>query len=424
MYCPDCGKRNEDRAQFCSGCGISFRGGRAPGPASAPVLEPHELVRQASELKDRGQLEEAIELCRRAILAEPRHRGAHALLGLVYEKKGQTSSAIREYRVVLEIDPNSTAEREKLDMLLGRSTGTAAAMVEPTEPARVWSWQLPALAAAVLLVGLAALASSVIRDRQDRQQQPESSVAMARPRAAGGNATPEPAPTARVARAQPARTPYPALSRSASPFGTAQASPPRVSPRLPTPMRSQVTPRTNTSRLPTAQASRRLPMYETRLPPLVPGVSPEEPARPGRSVVTPLDEGPLEVRPGPVEPETPSGAIEVVGETGDEEMAGTTGHIEIWPSEGVRARTPRPAAPAVTATPEAPTQILGGRSHQLAAGQLRQQGRYTEAIAGYESAIAAYTQSIDEGSAGPQAAKGIESCKRAIAACQAALAEQ
>jgi hypothetical protein len=176
-----------------------------------------------------------------------------------------------------------------------------------------------------------------------------------------------------------------------------------------------MTPRTNTSRLPT---------YETRLPPLIPGASPEEPVRPGRSVVTPLDEGPFDVRPGPVESETPSGPIEVVGETGDEGMSGTTGHIEVWPSEGVRARMPRPAAPAVTPTPEAATQTLGGRSHQLTAGQLRQQGQYTEAITGYQTAIAAYTQSIDQGSAGAQAAKGIESCKRAISACQAALAEQ
>ena len=35
-----------------------------------------------------------------------------------------------------------------------------------------------------------------------------------------------------------------------------------------------------------------------------------------------------------------------------------------------------------------------------------------------------YTESIEVGSAGAQAAKGIESCTRAIAACQAALAER
>ena len=120
----------------------------------------------------------------------------------------------------------------------------------------------------------------------------------------------------------------------------------------------------------------------------------------------------------------PSGPIEVVDEMADNAAAPTTGHIEIWPSVGVRARMPPPAAPTVASTPDAPVLAAAGRSHQLMAGQLRQQGRYAEAIAGYQTAIEAYTTSIDEGLAGAQASKGVESCAKAIALCQAALAEQ
>ncbi|MGD8239323.1 MAG: tetratricopeptide repeat protein [Armatimonadota bacterium] len=423
MYCPDCGRRNPEPAQFCSECGTPF-GGERPD-ARAPLMEPHELVRQASELKDLGQLEGAIELCRRAILAEPRHRGAHALLGLLYERKGQTPSAIREYRVVLEIDPNSTAEREKLSMLEGDGAGDAGLMAEAGARWAGRPWRVATLGAMAAVVVLLVFGGIALLNRGRPGRGPDE-MAMSRPGASPGGVTAPGTDAARVAQPRTTRPPYPAMARSASPFQGGRMPRTAVPRGLPSVASGTVPGRTRTPRTTpgVTPPTGGLPTARAEIPPLVLGRTVEPTAATGRPVVTPTREGPLDVRPAREEPVTPGGPVEVVRE-GDTEEAPATGHIEIWPSVGVRARMPGPTTPPAEGPPApGPTAAASGRTHQIQAGQLRQQGQYAEAIQRYEAAISAYTSSVQEGLAGAQATKGIESCRHAIAACQASLAER
>ncbi len=426
MYCPDCGRRNDDDAQFCSQCGVSLAGGRSRGvPGSAHG--PHELVHRASELKDRGDIGGAIELCRRAIVGEPRHRGGHALLGLLYEQMGQTTSAIREYRVVLEIDPNSTAEREKLDMLLGDGAEESTALVRPWWRRGRRSWQLAGVAAVLLGAGVLVLSIGVL-NRQKQQQSPTPAVALATQRApAEGAGTVQRAAPGAV-RPRSARPPYPVRPRGASPFelrrtpGTA-VSRPGVQPRGRT---ATSRPQTRTPARPRVPEAPRGPSgFGDSIPPvrLIPGSSLETSVAAASGIVTPVGEQSLEVRLAEEEPEGGRTAVEVVAEAADEEEPRPTAHIEIWRSSPEGRVHVRPTTEPADASPQPQVENGLGRTHQLNAGQLRQQGRYAEAMTRYEAAITAYARSIEEGLAGMQAVKGIESCKRAIAACQAALGE-
>ena len=424
MYCPDCGRRNEADAQFCSECGTRFAGARAR-PATS-TREPHELVRQASELKDRGQLEVAIELCRRAVLTEPRHRGAHALLGLLYERKGQTASAIREYRVVLEIDPNSTAEREKLDILLHGDRDDTGAAAVPMGGWRAQPWYLPALGAGVVALALIVIGGIALVNRGKRQPTPQPQIALHTQRPSDENTGRTYGTTPGGVRRPTRQPPYPVRPPGSSPFGGARTATTAAAPNLPRATGMGTRPRTGTVRAASSVTSRlpgRLPTYGARVPPIIPDARGAGSSTGRRSVVTPMWEGPLDIRPAPARTETPSGPIEVVGETRADETA-PKGYIEIYPSVGVRARMPKPAAPSPSPSAQPTAEATSsGRTHQLAAGQFRQQGRHAEAIREYEAAITAYTQSIKGGLAGTPAAKGIESCKRAIAACRAAQAE-
>lgn len=101
-------------------------------PVNAAAVS--DLLYETLKLLERGKLETAFVKCRQALRANPNSTSGHSLLGLVYEKKADQEAergnvpdaedylhaAIRQVERVLESNPHSVADREKLEELNAR----------------------------------------------------------------------------------------------------------------------------------------------------------------------------------------------------------------------------------------------------------------------------------------------------------------
>ncbi|MBI5834458.1 MAG: tetratricopeptide repeat protein [Armatimonadetes bacterium] len=66
-----------------------------------------------------GQDERARRLCRQALAIDPDNTTAHSLMGLLYEREGRAVEAAGEFEHVVEVNPESEAERQTLRRLRG-----------------------------------------------------------------------------------------------------------------------------------------------------------------------------------------------------------------------------------------------------------------------------------------------------------------
>jgi len=107
-----------DGAPRCPECGGPVAEGRCPrcselertlvGERDAPLLA------RANLLRIRGLWEEAVEQCAEVLRANPDSATAHSLLGDIYQDQGRLEEARRWYRLALDLDPESRADRAKL----------------------------------------------------------------------------------------------------------------------------------------------------------------------------------------------------------------------------------------------------------------------------------------------------------------------
>ena len=87
------------------------------GEAGLP-REVYALLAQANLLRMRGCWEEAVGNCMAALRLAPDSPSAQSLLGDIYENQGRFDDAIQWYRMALDANPESPADRLKLDRLL------------------------------------------------------------------------------------------------------------------------------------------------------------------------------------------------------------------------------------------------------------------------------------------------------------------
>lgn len=78
------------------------------------------LLAQANLLRMRGCWEEAVSNCMAALRLAPDSPSAQSLLGDIYENQDRFDDAIQWYRMALDANPESPADRLKLDRLLQR----------------------------------------------------------------------------------------------------------------------------------------------------------------------------------------------------------------------------------------------------------------------------------------------------------------
>lgn len=139
MECKYCGAINDPGSKTCVLCGRTLEAPKEPEPlapeAEAPepekpaepkeprTLSPEEHIRigeliyAAYKNKEAGAVEDAILACQGALALNDASAPTHALLGSLYESKGDIPSAIFEYEKVEKLDPGNVANKQKIEAL-------------------------------------------------------------------------------------------------------------------------------------------------------------------------------------------------------------------------------------------------------------------------------------------------------------------
>ncbi len=178
MYCTQCGAKNPEDSNFCRSCGVRLRTIRphvSVEPDEVPLLVDEEkvtrLLDRAFELYDSGSVEQAFEVCRAALRLNPESVTGRSLLSTIYEKKGDLDAAIRQMERLVELNPESTADINRLAVLRDRlksqnadETASEADGEVAIFPAMPGAWRAPAIVTGALVV-MVLLAVVVVRSR-------------------------------------------------------------------------------------------------------------------------------------------------------------------------------------------------------------------------------------------------------------------
>lgn len=114
LKCSECGFGNLASHKFCSNCGARLAAAVRTEDA-AGRRKAQDLIEEAFREFERENLGEAILLGEAAVAVDPANASAFSLLGTIYEKRGQVAEAIRCFERVVELNPDSEADRERLE---------------------------------------------------------------------------------------------------------------------------------------------------------------------------------------------------------------------------------------------------------------------------------------------------------------------
>lgn len=124
MYCTECGANNTKDSKFCKQCGRKLVTETEQTPAEDqfdfmedPEQRIKDLLLLAFKQSERGEIDKAIHTCSEALHYNPDSSDALSLISTLYERKGDMEQAIKHREHVLELNPGSIADREKLDQL-------------------------------------------------------------------------------------------------------------------------------------------------------------------------------------------------------------------------------------------------------------------------------------------------------------------
>lgn len=405
MYCTKCGKPNAATNKYCGECGAKLAQPK-PTPAAAPQTEQEEILEQAVDHQkvgdllfeafqhyESGRLGAALQSCREAIKLNPSGTSAYSLLSLIHEKMGDLESAISETERVLSLNPNSAADRERLEQLKRKMH------IEP-EPPTVLDWlrdryrQIPQkalIAGALVFLAIVVLALAVRREPQPAAtlaEQPSQATAttpqapaqappqypyaqsppVAQPAPEAGYPYVQPSPPAAPARGEVSTEAAVPRAGGAKPVGTASATQP-----LP---EISVEPRATTAQPPPA----------TRPPAPQPQPQPRIEIKTGTRRPQPSSE------PGP----SRSGSSTLIEQAQAEQIAGNY-------DEAIRLYQ---QALNGAANPAAIHQQIGICNQRL--------GRNEQAAASYKAAIEIYKKQLSDG-------KNVDEARRGLAAAEAGL---
>jgi hypothetical protein len=125
MICQTCQAVVPDGSAYCSSCGAAF--GADPGVAAANMRQAESMLAAANLHRMRGQWKEAEERCIEVMRSEPNNVSAHSLLGDIFRDQGRYDEAAQWYRMALDLNPASAADRAKLDTVTRAMADSAAA---------------------------------------------------------------------------------------------------------------------------------------------------------------------------------------------------------------------------------------------------------------------------------------------------------
>jgi len=117
MFCGHCGAEVAEEAPYCRACGAPKAGqARASGSVTLDA-DVYPILAAANLARVRRQFAEAAATCLEVLRHQPRNPTAHSLLGDIYRDQGKPRDAIEWYKQALELDPQSSSDRKKLDQL-------------------------------------------------------------------------------------------------------------------------------------------------------------------------------------------------------------------------------------------------------------------------------------------------------------------
>jgi len=430
MFCTDCGTRNPADANFCKQCGRKMERSGTPRLTEEEFALPvpaedrvGELMVRAFKLKEEGDLEGAVAACRSALELRPESASAHSLLGMLYEVQGSRDLAIAEFEKVLQLNPGSIADREKLDALRDPTRVVKRVKITSSRrPVHVAVLSTPAGAAvAALGVFLLVLMGGAF-------------VVFAN----GGRHVPASAPDVRTGAPQPAPAAQPQMAQSLpSPAAQPHTAAPQAAAAPP--------PTALDTRGPVAAPARPERTPENVIPPAAVQVAPleserrperqAEPARPAERTIHLPDNGlaPSEVGPPPAaaQPSPPPGKIEIV----------------VSQNPGASPAAGGGSGRTAAATSQPPH--MDSRVRQTAGLQAQMRGDYRTAVREYlkaldgagdqsaliherialcyqrlddrESAITHYNDALALYRQQAESGRNVEAANRAIRACETAL---
>lgn len=136
MLCPKCGTKNGDTNKFCRECGARLEGA-STDPASRDELALGQQLFGVWQLFEADELDAALAKGESIVRLNPDSASAHSLVALIYERKSEQEAAagstehseqylrqaIKQYERIIDLNPDSSADREKLATLRMRLAG-------------------------------------------------------------------------------------------------------------------------------------------------------------------------------------------------------------------------------------------------------------------------------------------------------------
>lgn len=113
--CPKCFENNDDAAEFCVGCGAPLVDG---GEGSDQAV--YQDLARANLLRMRGDMKQANDVCLGILRRFPNNPTAHGLLGDIAADQGDLDQAATWYEMALDLNPDSSADKQKLDSVRER----------------------------------------------------------------------------------------------------------------------------------------------------------------------------------------------------------------------------------------------------------------------------------------------------------------
>ncbi|MCW5941633.1 MAG: hypothetical protein KIS66_05345 [Fimbriimonadaceae bacterium] len=416
VTCEICQTANSLDSKFCRNCG-----GAIPEAALHDALREHEkLVREGQKLVLEGRLDEAFAVAETAVAAHPGSRDAHALKASVHEQRQELGDAIECYERIVELDPDATIDKIKLNHL--RNTLLLHDPVAEAERPRRRRALFAAAAAVVLVVAVGA-AIGAVQSQMARNREPRLVMGPDE----GKNATPF---DTNLRNATDVAAPNPATGAPnpdvSAPSGTANPAPAPNGGQgnVSEPGRVVIDPR---DRLPdvgnggtgNGGDGGQRPIRVDPVP-----VNPNEGATGNTGNATRTDPPPVVVNPNPTAPPTrppdDPGFIDIQVSRGTTTPPGTPVRTEN------RAQALLKAAQNQHQAGNLPQAALGyekaleagadsGRTNQQLASVYKSMGRKNDAVRAYRRAIQSYEGQIAQGGDRNRLALAIDVCNQEIA---------
>jgi hypothetical protein len=121
LACPNCGREVQGPDAFCHHCGRPVPSAPAAAKPGSPAENENYLALVRADVRRlRRQWHLAEVECSEVLRRDPDNPDAYSVMGDIYRDQGQLRDAIEWYRMALDRNPASVADRRKLEALIDR----------------------------------------------------------------------------------------------------------------------------------------------------------------------------------------------------------------------------------------------------------------------------------------------------------------